>query len=284
MKTLVSCYVRKYDTILLHLTLLTIITATLNAESNGRGESLLRCVRSVAALPFAHEHVIVDGGSTDGSLTQLTASDVVVISEPDHGIYDALNKGLAVAKGKWILVLGDDDELLDSAALSAAIAQGERLGAELVASPVLTDDGKTIAVRFWNVLGGMAYPHQGLLVRTDVMRRAGGFNARFRIAGDYDLCLRLHLSCAKFVIAPSCFCRFSTHGCSTDCTTAAIEVADIIATRLDLSDVEHAFVRTHRVLPLVRSLRLLVHRDRVIRRAAVHQIVKRLSQLLSLCD
>lgn len=254
---------------------LTVATATFRAKSAGRGESLVRAIESVAALGFPHEHIVVDGGSSDGSTALVEGRPAVkLVSEPDRGIYDALNKALAAARGEWFYVLGDDDEIIDGGVLARALAFGERTGADMVASPVVTDAGWTIGARPRNVLTGMAYPHQGLLVRTRRLRELGGFDLRYRIAGDYDSCLKLHLGGAKCRVFPEVYTRFSVGGLSRDLAAADAETVAALADRLALTSGEAEFVRRRRVLPLRRSLPLLVHRNRVIRRAAVHQLAK----------
>lgn len=95
-----------------------IITATYNSAG-----SLARCIRSVAAQKFeAAEHIIVDGGSDDGTVELIRAHERQLsrwISEPDGGIYDAWNKGVALARGEWILFLGADDRLASDDVLEA---------------------------------------------------------------------------------------------------------------------------------------------------------------------
>ncbi|MEI6563396.1 MAG: glycosyltransferase family 2 protein [bacterium] len=78
------------------------------------------CINSVTKYASPDiEHIIIDGGSTDGTVDSLRRhGDVITfwVSEPDHGIYDAMNKGLRQARGQWILFLGSDDELAVSPA------------------------------------------------------------------------------------------------------------------------------------------------------------------------
>jgi glycosyltransferase involved in cell wall biosynthesis len=93
--------------------LITIITPVFNAK-----ESLESSVLSVASQNCDNfEYIIVDGGSTDGTLDILRKHESTVdywISEPDRGIYDAMNKGVQLARGRWVCFLGSDDTLCDS--------------------------------------------------------------------------------------------------------------------------------------------------------------------------
>ncbi|EDM37558.1 putative LPS biosynthesis related glycosyltransferase [Pedobacter sp. BAL39] len=93
--------------------LLSIIIATYNAERYIR-EGLLAVSNNIQA---AYEIIIVDGNSQDNTvkiINQLHLDHCHLTSEPDKGIYDAMNKGIMSAKGKWILFLGADDRLLPS--------------------------------------------------------------------------------------------------------------------------------------------------------------------------
>ncbi|WP_341835498.1 glycosyltransferase family 2 protein [Chitinophaga pollutisoli] len=89
----------------------TIVIATFNAEAH-----LPDCLASIAALELdALEVVVADGGSTDGTMAILRESPYPFLrwtSEPDKGIYDALNKGAKMARGTWVHFLGSDDRLL----------------------------------------------------------------------------------------------------------------------------------------------------------------------------
>lgn len=92
--------------------LITIATVTFNAA-----HCLPKAIESVATQRYLGvEHVIVDGGSTDGTVEILQALSTCIdywVSEPDDGVYDAMNKALSLASGDWILFLGADDVLFD---------------------------------------------------------------------------------------------------------------------------------------------------------------------------
>jgi glycosyltransferase involved in cell wall biosynthesis len=93
--------------------LITIITPVFNAE-----ESLESSILSVVSQNCdSFEYIIVDGASTDGTLEILRKHESSIdywISEPDRGIYDAMNKGVQLARGRWVCFLGSDDTLCDS--------------------------------------------------------------------------------------------------------------------------------------------------------------------------
>src|SRR5437763_1662561 len=88
--------------------LISVVTAVLN-----RKDSIERAIQSVLSQPLKNvEHVIIDGGSTDGTLDVLQKYDEQLAywsSEPDGGIFDAMNKGVALARGQYIHLLNSDD-------------------------------------------------------------------------------------------------------------------------------------------------------------------------------
>jgi len=109
----------------------TLITATYNAQA-----TLLRCLASVAAQQQVElQHLVVDGGSSDGTLPlllqhQQQGSLRLVCSEPDQGVYDAWNKALELITGDWVLFLGADDWLARPAALGDMAAAIQHLQAD----------------------------------------------------------------------------------------------------------------------------------------------------------
>jgi glycosyltransferase involved in cell wall biosynthesis len=91
--------------------LISVITPVYNAIS-----SIERCIRSVLEQPYDNvEHILVDGGSTDGTLDIISQYETKLdywVSGPDAGIYDAMNKGINLARGDWLYFLGADDILV----------------------------------------------------------------------------------------------------------------------------------------------------------------------------
>ncbi len=104
---------------------ISIIIATYNADQH-----LKDCLHSILSQPFKNlEIIIVDGGSTDNTipfLRSLHLDNLTWITEPDRGIYDALNKGTGIAGGKWFYFLGSDDRLLDGFSELAAKLEDEK--------------------------------------------------------------------------------------------------------------------------------------------------------------
>ena len=150
------------------------------------------------------ELIVIDGGSTDGTLTVLQDyADrlAVLVSEPDRGIYDALNKGISRAGGEVVGFLHSDDLFADAAVLS-------RIGAAFADPAVdaaygdllyVRKDDPSRVVRTWRagafsptrLAHGWMPPHPTFYVRRAVYEQLGGYDTTYRIAADYDCVLRL---------------------------------------------------------------------------------------------
>ncbi len=150
------------------------------------------------------EYIIVDGGSTDGTQAVVGSYNGRIrkfVSEPDEGIYDAMNKGLHMATGEIVAFLNGDDMYADSRVIAdvASLAQSGRFDGVYGDLVYMPRDGSDKVVRYWRaghyqpgaLQTGWVPPHPTFFCRTQLLRQAGGFNAWYRIAGDFELMLRL---------------------------------------------------------------------------------------------
>ena len=184
---------------------MTVCTAVRNVLGTCGAASIERCIRSVAALPFEHEHLVYDGASDDGTADFVRAlareiPTLKVISEPDSGIYDALDKGVRDAVGKWFYVLGADDWILDPSFVKSCLDRADQENDDLYITPVEYGECPAWPEErhdIYDLLEGMSYSHQGALVRTDLLRDFGGYDRGYRIAADYKVHLLAHLRGAK---------------------------------------------------------------------------------------
>lgn len=169
-----------------------IVTVVLN-----RAQELERNLRSVAEQDYPwREHIVIDGGSTDGSVALLrdrAAQLGAWCSEADDGIADAMNKGATLAGGDLLLFLHADDRFTDPHALGRAMAQVKDVD-HIWAFDVLFGDGATQLRLRPRAFNGWAHlrnplPHQGVLCPRRVFDALGGFDSRWRISMDYDLWL-----------------------------------------------------------------------------------------------
>lgn len=179
---------------------ISVITAVYNNR-----ETIAQALDSALAQDHPNvELIVIDGGSTDGTLDVLQGyADrlAVLVSEPDRGIYDALNKGIARASGEVVGFLHSDDLLADASVLSrigSAFADPEVDAAYGDLLYVKKDDPSRV-VRSWRadaftpakLAHGWMPPHPTFYVRRTVYQRLGGYDTSYRIAADYDCMLRL---------------------------------------------------------------------------------------------
>jgi glycosyltransferase involved in cell wall biosynthesis len=178
---------------------ISVVTVAFNSQATI--EDTIRSVRAQKGADY--EHIIVDGASRDGTMAivdRYRPGFAAVISEPDKGLYDAMNKGVAAASGTYVGFLNSDDYFASDRSLAGiqqAFAADPELGC--VWGDVLFVDGRyrprriTRASLFRPSLFkyGVVPPHPGFYARTDAIRAAGGFEPKYRIAGDFDLMIRL---------------------------------------------------------------------------------------------
>lgn len=175
-----------------------IITATFNCS-----DSILNCIESVVKQTYPKiEHIIVDGLSNDNTIELIKSVPnrvSKIISEPDSGVYDALNKGIKLDAGDVIGFLHADDVF----ASENTIAQI----ADVLSNPhvdgiygdliFVNNDGRI--VRYWkskqfnrkDLKKGWMPPHPTLFLKKEVYEKLGLFNDRYKISGDYEFMLRL---------------------------------------------------------------------------------------------
>lgn len=258
---------------------LSFITATYNLVAAGRGEMLGRCVESVAKIHDC-EHIIVDGASNDGTIELLQdlecRAGLVIKSEPDRGIYDALNKGIELAKGDWIHIIGCDDYIYNSEALEQVLRYAKDTDAEIVVTPVEKSSGGR-SINLKACLYSIPYCHQGVLMRKSLIERVGGFDPALKLAGDYDLTLKAHLGGAKEVVLPHKFAFYSTGGASSDWGKLRAESTKVAARRFGLTESEERYFDKTRCLPFRIIIPLLFHRRKIVRVGAAFSIVRRLA-------
>jgi glycosyltransferase len=178
---------------------ITLVTAVYN-----RAETIGEAIDSVAGQTYPDvEHLIVDGASTDQTLAVVEArrhTAMRVVSEPDSGIYEALNKGLRLASGDVVGLVHSDDTLADPRVLdwvAAAFADPDVAAVYGDLVYVSASDSRRV-VRHWRagectpakLRRGWMPPHPTLFIRRGVFERHGGYDTSYRIAADYDAILR----------------------------------------------------------------------------------------------
>jgi len=206
------------------LPLVTVVTITYNLIENKREDYIKQCIESIhnQDYPFI-EHIIIDGASNDGTLELLHQYEdlnyVKVYSEPDNGIYDAMNKGIALARGKYLNFMNSDDSFYDKEGIRRSVEYLEEKEADysFADAMILFENGNQ---ELWKgdisklLLGGQ-YCHQSMFVKTELLRSMHGFNTSYEIAADTDLMIRLYACNRKYVKIPACIVTYRMGGLSS---------------------------------------------------------------------
>ena len=187
---------------------ISIVTVVLN-----RVNTISNSLESLREQTYADwEHIIQDGGSTDGTLDvikQFTDTRMKTFSEPDKGIYDALNKGISVTTGDIIGMLHSDDKFAHNHVLekiSEFFKKNEDIDGVFGDLDYVFSFENGIVFRKWvsgqfkksKLKYGWMPPHPTVFLRQSVFERYGMYDASFRISGDYDALLRYMKNEVKF--------------------------------------------------------------------------------------
>lgn len=169
------------------------------------------------------EWLVQDGASTDHSLALITAHPAAsmaplrLVSEPDGGIYDAMNRAVARAQGDWIYFLNAGDALAHADVLDSVAAAADASAADLIVGEVLTLGPRVHQHRSYAHLGPTrllfdSLCHQAVFARRSLFDRFGPFDTRFRYAADYDWLLRVWRGGARVHMLPQRVAHFDTGG------------------------------------------------------------------------
>jgi glycosyltransferase involved in cell wall biosynthesis len=197
-----------------------IVTPTLDAERYL--EHTLRSIWSQASDEIVIDHVLVDGGSTDGT-TSVAANfpTRVVVAIDDGGMYDAVNRGLAMVEGDIIGYINADDEIAPGALTAVARAFSDHADVRWVMGKreFIDDEGTPFAwmqpvpftLRSYLGLGWSCVPQETVWMRRDLYEEVGPFDTTFRNTGDYDMYARCRRA-SKPLILHETLGRFRLHG------------------------------------------------------------------------
>jgi glycosyltransferase involved in cell wall biosynthesis len=197
------------------LPLVSVVTVVFNGE-----DVIERTLKNVLAQDYANiEYIVIDGGSTDGTLeilSQYRSRLAYFCSEPDRGIYDAMNKGIAVASGAWINFMNAGDEFLsvDTVSKSAAQMLGEELvlygGVEIHYPNFFRTENAGNPDKLWR---GMQFCHQSAFISLPY-HKTNPFNTANKIAADLEFFHIAHLKGEKFKNLNQIVSRVITGGVS----------------------------------------------------------------------
>jgi len=197
-----------------------IVTPTLNAERYL--EATLRSIWDQASDEIVVDHVLVDGGSTDATTSIAEGFPTrVVVATDDQGMYDAINRGLAMVEGDIVGYINADDEIAPGALAAVAEAFQDHVDIRWLMGrrEFIDGDGTafasmqpvSFALRSYLGLGWSCVPQETVWMRRDLLDEVGPFDTTFRNTGDYDMYARCRRA-SKPMILRRTLGRFRLHG------------------------------------------------------------------------
>lgn len=178
--------------------LISIITVVYNSE-----KYLEKTILSIAEQNSTNiEYIIIDGGSSDNTINIIQKHKQhiqISISEPDNGLYDAMNKGLEIASGEYVWFINSGDKIYDTSTVEsiAQIAQNQNFPDVIYGETVIIDENeqeigprrlKTPETLNWkSLIDGLVVCHQSFIVKRSI---APKYNLKYKIAADYDWVLK----------------------------------------------------------------------------------------------
>jgi len=204
---------------------ISVITASFNSAS-----TIADTLRSISAQTYKEvEHLVIDGGSRDSTLQIVRAlgcPEIKVVSEPDHGIYDAMNKGLKMATGDIVGFLNSDDMYADPHVLQRVAEAFRDPRIDVVYGDIVfvAEKDTSRVVRLWTsrpytpglCSRGWMPPHPSLYVRRSVYEKYGNYDLAFPAAADFEMALRLlDMAQKKSAYIPAVQVRMRMGGQST---------------------------------------------------------------------
>jgi glycosyltransferase involved in cell wall biosynthesis len=201
-------------------TKISIITVTYNAQSFIKPTLL-----SILSQSYKdYEHLIVDGCSKDATLEiikNFNNNKIRLVSEPDNGLYDAMNKAIKLAKGKYIVFINAGDELYDSETLSSVFSRVKDEDFVYGDTVVVGLDGglrpyhkikpSQDKISYKSFIEGMVICHQAMIVKRE---KAALFNQNYKISSDIDWAINTTKACNSFLDTNLTISRFLDGGVS----------------------------------------------------------------------
>jgi glycosyltransferase involved in cell wall biosynthesis len=197
--------------------IVTIITVCRN-----HAQELERTIRSVESQTWQErEYLVIDGASTDDTLDVIKAHETSItrwISEPDQGIYDAMNKGVRMAQGEWVIFMNAGDTFASDDTLQRVF--GSPQNADVIYGDVIKGELVKKAEAPRNA-HRMFYCHQSAFVRTRCLREFP-FDIRHRMSADFKQVKQLYLSGKTFLQLDFPVANFDTQGVSNKNRSAGL--------------------------------------------------------------
>ena len=202
---------------------ISIVTVSYNAV-----DTIEQTILSVIGQEYPNiEYIVIDGGSTDGTVDIIRKYEDQIaywVSEPDQGIYDAMNKGIRRAPGDYVYFLGADDWLRDDQVMQEVSefirlhpGYGLYMGNVFLYHPKLRMEKRQRTVfSIEEIKKGDMYPHQGMFVQRQLLQ--AGFDTKYKIAADYKFLLQSIVKGNAFCVMDIDVAYYSLFGASADMT------------------------------------------------------------------
>ncbi len=175
--------------------LISIIVPTYNVK-----EVILNCIQSIINQTYSNfEILIMDGDSTDGTIELVkTRKDnrIKLFSQPDKGIYDAMNKGIALAKGDWLYFMGADDLLANHNILSSIFNKKKNNKYDFIYGNVILKSNNHIYDGKFNLkkLKEKNICHQAIFYKKEVFKRLGNYDLKWPVLSDWDFNIKCFIN------------------------------------------------------------------------------------------
>ena len=257
--------------------LISIITVNLN-DIKGLKKTLL----SIITQNFRNfEHIIIDGGSSDGSREFISANQQKIsywVSETDKGIYNAMNKGILKASGTYLMFLNSGDYLYSQEALTHLVI--EAANCDLVYGNMLVEENTGMRrqiypaeLDFLHFYSGHSLPHQATLIKKILFDKIGFYNESFKIVSDWEFFINavsLHNASYKYVDAD--IAVFATGGMS----------ALPANTHLYAAERQQTYQKYYQAfLPLLAAKAVVERELRLIKSSRLHRLAAGISKLFA---
>lgn len=206
---------------------LSVVTVSYNSE-----KTIARTFESIASQRNqTFEYVVVDGNSKDLTQHIISSNDRIdkLCIEDDQGVYDALNKGIRLTTGDYILILHSNDEFIDDNVISTIFESLNKANSDIHLFSVIAKgriDRKIGIPKFsgYTVRFGFMPPHTGWIVKRSVFEKIGWYDTSFKICGDFEFWIRIMNSNLSFSTNKVFITEMSRGGLSTNGLTSYLAV------------------------------------------------------------
>lgn len=170
-----------------------------------------------------YEYIIIDGGSTDGSLEIIEKNKNLInyaVSEKDGGIYDAMNKGIKYATGKYCLFLNAGDSLFDANTIENLYNEIINGDEEIIFGSIYMEDANKPFIKHFHdfslyMASYSPMPHQSTIIQTKLLKTLKGYDVNFKILADRVFFIEAYLNNARFKRLNLCITRYDMTGISS---------------------------------------------------------------------